>query len=53
LQRTLLTLYHLDELPIAEIAGITGLAEGTIKSHLFRSRKLLRDALQPRIGVAA
>ena len=53
LQRTVLTLYHLDELPIAEIAGITGLAEGTIKSHLFRSRKLLRDALQPRIGVAA
>ena len=58
LQRTVLTLYHLDELPIVEIAGITGLAEGTIKSHLFRSRKLLREALQPleptqRIGVAA
>ena len=58
LQRLLLTLFHLDELPIAEIAGITGLAEGTIKSHLFRSRKLLRDALQhleqtQRIGVAA
>jgi RNA polymerase sigma-70 factor (ECF subfamily) len=58
LQRTVLTLYHLDELPITEIAGITGLAEGTIKSHLFRSRKLLRDALQHplqghRIGVAA
>ena len=53
LQRTVLTLYHLEELPIAEIAGITGLAEGTIKSHLFRSRKLLRDALEPRMGVAA
>jgi RNA polymerase sigma-70 factor (ECF subfamily) len=39
--------------PIAEIAGITGLAEGTIKSHLFRSRKLLRELLAPRIGVAA
>jgi RNA polymerase sigma-70 factor (ECF subfamily) len=53
LQRTLLTLYHLDEVPIAEIARITGLAEGTIKSHLFRSRKRLREALEPRIGVAA
>jgi RNA polymerase sigma factor (sigma-70 family) len=53
LQRTLLTLYHLEEVPIADIAGITGLAEGTIKSHLFRSRKLLRDLLAPRIGVAA
>jgi RNA polymerase sigma-70 factor (ECF subfamily) len=39
--------------PIAEIARITGLAEGTIKSHLFRSRKRLREALEPRIGVAA
>ena len=53
LQRTLLTLYHLEELPIVEIASITGLAEGTIKSHLFRSRKTLRDLLTPRIGVAA
>jgi len=53
LQRTVLTLYHLEEVPIAEIAGITGLAEGTIKSHLFRSRKLLREALEPRMGVAA
>ena len=52
-QRTVLTLYHLEELPIGEIAAITGLAEGTIKSHLFRSRKTLRDLLTPRIGVAA
>ena len=53
LQRTVLTLYHLEELPIAEIATITGMAEGTIKSHLFRSRKHLREILSPRIGVAA
>lgn len=53
LQRTILTLYHLEELPIGEIATITGLAEGTIKSHLFRSRNKLRELLAPRIGVAA
>ena len=53
LQRTILTLYHLEELPIGEIATITGLAEGTIKSHLFRSRSKLREILAPRIGVAA
>ena len=53
LQRMILTLYHLEELPIGEIATITGLAEGTIKSHLFRSRKTLRECLEPRIGVAA
>jgi RNA polymerase sigma-70 factor (ECF subfamily) len=53
LQRTILTLYHLDEVPIGEIAGITGLAEGTIKSHLFRSRKRLRELLENSIGAAA
>ena len=52
LQRTLVTLYHLDELPIGDISRITGLADGTIKSHLFRTRKLLRDVLTPRLGVA-
>ena len=52
LQRTLLTLYHLEETPIGEISRITGLAEGTIKSHLFRTRKQLREVLEPRIGVA-
>ena len=53
LQRTVLTLYHLDELGIPEIARITGLASGTIKSHLFRSRLRLRDVLQQNRGVSA
>jgi len=53
LQRTVLMLYHLDELPIAEIATITGLAAGTIKSHLFRSRATLRHRLETRMGVIA
>lgn len=52
LQRTLLTLYHLDELPIGEISRITELPENTIKSHLFRSRKRLRDLLAPQLGRA-
>lgn len=51
LQRTVLTLYHLEEMPIGEIAQVTGLAEGTIKSHLFRSRKRLRGILESRLGV--
>jgi RNA polymerase sigma factor (sigma-70 family) len=53
LQRTLLALYHLEELPIGEISRVTGLAEGTIKSHLFRSRKQLRGWLDPTLGVFA
>lgn len=51
LQRTLLTLHHLDELSIGEIATITGLAAGTIKSHLFRSRRVLRGLLESTPGV--
>ncbi|URL58539.1 sigma-70 family RNA polymerase sigma factor [Luteibacter flocculans] len=53
LQRTLLTLYHLEEMPIGDMALVTGLAEGTIKSHLFRSRKRLRAILETRMGVPA
>lgn len=51
LQRSLLTMYHLDELSISEIATITGIPEGSVKSHLFRSRKLLRQWLELRTGV--
>jgi RNA polymerase sigma-70 factor (ECF subfamily) len=50
LLRTLVTLYHVDELPIPEIARVTALPEGTIKSHLFRARKRLRDRLAPALG---
>ena len=46
LQRTVVSLYHLDELPIQQIAEITELPEGTIKSHLFRARRVLRERLQ-------
>jgi RNA polymerase sigma-70 factor (ECF subfamily) len=51
-QRTVLTLYHLEEASIPEIAAITGLASGTIKSHLFRARLRLRTVLEGRLGVA-
>lgn len=50
LPRTLVTLYHVDELPIAEIAQITRLPAGTIKSQLFRARKTLRDRLVKVLG---
>ena len=46
--RTLVTLYHLEELAIPEIATITGMSEGTIKSHLFRARASLRNWLRRR-----
>lgn len=43
LYRTLITLYHLEELPNKEISEITNLPEGTIKSYLHRARRILKD----------
>ena len=43
--RTLITLYHNEDLSYAEIQQITALPEGTIKSYLFRARKLLKENL--------
>ncbi|MGN2247707.1 RNA polymerase sigma factor [Frateuria sp. GZRR35] len=51
-QRAVLTLYHLEEATIPEIATITGMATGTIKSHLFRARLRLRGVLEGPLGVA-
>jgi RNA polymerase sigma-70 factor (ECF subfamily) len=53
LQRTLVTLFHLDEMSIAEIAQVTNLPEGTIKNYLFRARHRLRQHLETPLGVAA
>lgn len=48
LYKTLITLYHLEELPNKEIAEITNLPEGTIKSYLYRARKILKDNINQR-----
>ena len=45
LYKTLITLYHLEELPNREIAEITNMPEGTIKSYLSRARKILKDKI--------
>jgi RNA polymerase sigma factor (sigma-70 family) len=43
--KTLVTLFHLEELSYEELAQITALPQGTIKSYLFRARKILKDNL--------
>ena len=43
--QTLITLYHQETMSYDEMAQITGLPEGTIKSYLFRARKLLKENL--------
>jgi RNA polymerase sigma-70 factor (ECF subfamily) len=45
LYKTLITLYHNEDQSYADIAQITGLPEGTVKSYLFRARKMLKDNL--------
>ena len=45
LHKTLITLYHNEELSYEEIARITQLPEGTVKSYLFRARRSLKDSL--------
>jgi RNA polymerase sigma-70 factor (ECF subfamily) len=44
--RTVLTLYHLNEFSCGEIEEITGIPEGSVKSNLFRARKLLKEKIQ-------
>jgi len=44
--RMVLTLYHLNEFSYKEIETITGWPEGTIKSHLFRGRRMLKEKLK-------
>ncbi|MBP7460739.1 MAG: sigma-70 family RNA polymerase sigma factor [Candidatus Delongbacteria bacterium] len=43
--RLIIKLFHWDNLSYQEIGHILDLPEGTIKSHLFRSRNLLKDLL--------
>jgi RNA polymerase sigma-70 factor (ECF subfamily) len=45
LYQTLIGLYHQEELTYQEMAQITGLPEGTVKSYLFRARKMLKEKL--------
>jgi RNA polymerase sigma factor (sigma-70 family) len=47
--QTILTLYHLQELSYGEIGQVMELPEGTVKSYLFRARKMLRERLTAQI----
>lgn len=45
-QRMVFQLRVMQEMTIPEIAAVTGMAEGTIKTHLFRATRKARDGLQ-------
>ena len=44
-EREVLTLFYLEELPLADVAAVLGVPVGTVKSRLFRARRLLRHEL--------
>lgn len=46
LYKTLISLYHQEDLSYAEIAEITSLPEGTVKNYIFRARKALKENIQ-------
>lgn len=48
-QATAIALHYVDGLSVAEIADLTGVAEGTTKSDLHRGRKRLADLLQEEV----
>jgi RNA polymerase sigma factor (sigma-70 family) len=43
--QTLITLFHQESQTYEELAQITGLPEGTVKSYLFRARRMLKTPL--------
>jgi RNA polymerase sigma-70 factor (ECF subfamily) len=45
-QKTVFTLKHFEQLSIPEIAELTGLDDGTVKSHLFRAAQKIRERLR-------
>jgi len=45
LHKTIITLFHQEEMSYADITQITGLPEGTLKSYLFRARRTLKESI--------
>jgi RNA polymerase sigma-70 factor (ECF subfamily) len=44
-QRIAVSLHYLLDLPVAEIADLLGVSQGTVKSHLHDARRALRERL--------
>jgi RNA polymerase sigma factor (sigma-70 family) len=48
IERTILVLYHQEERTYEQIAHVLSLPIGTVRTHLHRGRKKLREAIQER-----
>lgn len=47
MERTVITLYFIQDLPIKKVVEITGLPEGTGKSHISRGKSKMARVLRP------
>lgn len=52
-QRAAVTLYHLHGMTVEEVGESIGAPDNTVKSHLFRARKTLKERLLARHAVEA
>lgn len=50
-QRTIIRLYHFNDMTTLEIAEICNMAQGTVKSHLSRARERLKTLLESRRSI--
>ena len=48
-QRTVLLLRFVEDMELLEISAVTGMKEGTVKTHLFRALKSVRSALENKL----
>ena len=46
-QAAVLALHYFEDLPVADIASVLGLAEVTVKAHLHKGRDALRKVIRP------
>lgn len=45
-QKTVFLLRFVEDMEVLEIASVTGMAEGTVKSHLFRALQTVRERIE-------
>ena len=45
IERTVATLFYIDDMPLKQVATITGLKESTLRSHLHRAREKMATTL--------
>ena len=50
-QRAAVTLYYYEDLPVAEVARVLGVSQGTVKSRLGRARQRLKELLREEEGL--